>query len=240
VRPPSAPGSQTAFDLDELARARRLSDWMFDQFRAALADRAVEVGPGVGTFSARLLDAGVRELLLVEPDSSFAALLERRFGADARVTVVQEGLPESPTLAERPGTYGMALCQNVLEHVDDDAATLRSIAASLGPGGRLALLVPAHPRLFGSLDRAYDHRRRYTRERLTALMDGTGLELLDMYSFNLLGVAGWWVKSRLGATKLGSRSLVAYELLLPLWRPLERRLRPGVGLSLIVHARRPL
>ena len=232
--------TRTAFDLDELAGARRLTDWMFDQFRPALADSVVEVGPGVGTFSARLLEAGVEELLLLEPDPNFAQLLERRFGSDTRVTVVQEGLPESLTLAARPGEFGMALCQNVLEHVDDDAAALRSITASVHPGGHVALLVPAHPRLFGSLDRAYDHHRRYTRERLTALVDQAGLELIDLYSFNLLGVAGWWAKSRLGATQLGTRSLLAYELLLPLWRPLERRLRLRLGLSLIVHARRPL
>lgn len=233
-------GPHTSFDLDELAGARRLADWMFEQFRDALAETAVEVGPGIGTFSARLLEAGVRELLLVEPDPAFADALERRFGGDARVTVVREGLPDSPTLARHEGRFGMALCQNVLEHVDDDAGALRAIAGALRPGGRLALLVPAHPRLFGSLDRTYGHRRRYTRERVAAVVDEAGLELLDLYSFNLLGVAGWWVKSRLGATSLGSRSLLAYELVLPLWRPLERRLRPRVGLSLIAHARRPL
>jgi len=229
-----------SFDLDELAGARRLADWMFDQFRGALAESAVEVGPGIGTFSARLLKAGTRELLLIEPDPAFTGMLERRFGDDARVTLVREGLPESPTLARHEGRFGMALCQNVLEHVDDDAAALRAIAAALRPGGRLALLVPAHPRLFGSLDRTYGHRRRYTRDAVAAVVEGAGLELLDLYSFNLLGVAGWWVKSRLGATELGSRSLAAYEVLLPLWRPLERRLRPRVGLSLIAHARRPL
>jgi SAM-dependent methyltransferase len=230
----------TPFDLDELAGANRLADWMFEQFHAAVADPAVELGPGVGTFTTRLLDAGVRELLLVEPDPSFAEVLERRFGDDPRVSIVREGLPESPTLAARPGGFGMALCQNVLEHVDDDAAALRAIAAALRPGGRLALLVPAHPRLYGSLDRTYDHRRRYTRSELATRIDEAGLELVDLYSFNLLGVAGWWVKSRMRADGIGARSLATYERLLPLWRPLERRVRPPIGLSLIAHARRPL
>jgi SAM-dependent methyltransferase len=182
----------------------------------------------------------VHDLLLVEPEPSFAELLERRFAGDGRVTVVREGLPESSALARNPSTFGMALCQNVLEHIDDDAGALRAIAASLRPGGRLALLVPAHPRLFGSLDRAYGHHRRYTRKRLAALVEASGLELLELYSFNLLGVGGWWVRSRLGARSLGTRSLGAYELLLPVWRPLERRLRPPVGLSLIAHARKPV
>jgi SAM-dependent methyltransferase len=229
----------TPFDLDELAGADRLADWMFEQFHAAVADPAVELGPGVGTFTTRLLDAGVRELLLVEPDPSFAEVLERRFGDDPRVSIVREGLPESPTLAARPGGFGMALCQNVLEHVDDDAAALRAIAAALRPGGRLALLVPAHPRLYGSLDSTYGHYRRYTRERLREVVESSGLELLELYSFNLLGVAGWWAKRRSTSEQLGSRSLAMYEQLLKAWRPIEDRVDFPWGLSLIAIARRP-
>jgi SAM-dependent methyltransferase len=212
---------------------------MFEQVRPATGDECVEVGPGIGTFTERLLDVGVTRLLLIEPDSELAGVLGERFGRDPRVTVAPESVPGSPTLARRSGEWDFVLCQNVLEHVRDDAAALAEIARALRPGGRLALLVPAGPRLFGSLDRAYGHERRYTRDRLTTLIRAAGLVLADLYAFNLLGVAGWWVRSRAGATTLGRRSLRVYEALLPVWRPIERGLRPRWGLSLIAHARRP-
>ena len=227
------------YDLDELARARRLADWMFDQFRPFVADETAEVGAGLGTFSARLLEAGVRRLLLVEPDPDLAAVLARRLGADERVELVREALPDAPSLARDSGRYGFVLCQNVLEHVEEDARAVAAMAGALRPGGTLGVLVPAHPRLFGSLDRAFGHRRRYTRERLGRILAAAGLEVVELRSFNLLGVAGWWWKSRRGATSLGARSLRAYEAILPLWRPLERRLAPRAGLSLIAVARRP-
>jgi SAM-dependent methyltransferase len=152
------------------------------------------------------------------------------------VRIVQEELPAAPALAASPGAFDFVLCQNVLEHVHEDAAAVAALARSLRRGGRLALLVPAGPRLFGPLDRAYGHERRYTPNGLRALIEGSGLGLLDLRPFNLLGVPGWWVKSRTGATSLGKHSLAAYEALLPVWRPLERRLRPPWGLSLIAHA----
>ena len=62
------------------------------------------------------------------------------------------------------------------------------MARALRPGGQLALLVPAHPRLYGNLDRAYGHYRRYTRSRVEQLVAGAQLELVDLYSFNLLGI----------------------------------------------------
>jgi SAM-dependent methyltransferase len=227
-----------SYDLDELAEARRLADWMFEQFRPLVSNDTAEVGAGIGTFSARLLGAGVERLLLVEPDPALAAELERRFGSDQRVELVRDSVPGSPTLARDAGRFGFVLCQNVLEHVPDDGGAVRELAAALRPDGMLGLLVPAHPRLYGSLDREYGHERRYTRERLERLIADAGLELVELRSFNLLGVAGWWWKSRRGARGLGHRSLRAYEALLPLWKPVERLLRPRAGLSLIAVARR--
>lgn len=228
-----------SYDLDELAGAHRLADWMFEQFQPSVADDTAEVGAGIGTFTGRLLGAGVERLLLVEPDAELSAELERRFGSDPRVELARDSVPGSPTLARDAGRFGFVLCQNVLEHVPDDAGAVTELAAALRPGGVLGLLVPAHPRLYGSLDREYGHERRYTRERLERLVADAGLELTELRSFNLLGVAGWWWKSRRGARGLGHNSLRAYEAMLPLWKPVERLLRPRAGLSLIAQARRP-
>jgi SAM-dependent methyltransferase len=228
------------WDLERLRRARGLGDWMFEQVAPRLGPRVAEIGAGIGTFSERLLAAGVEELLLVEPEPACAAVLEGRLGGDPRVTVVEEELPEAPALCLAEGRFDLVLCQNVLEHLEDDAAATAAMARALRPGGWLVLLVPAHPRLLGALDRRYGHHRRYTRERLRRPVHGAGLELADLYSFNLLGVPGWWVAGKRRAPSLTPGSLAAYEALLRAWRPLERRVRPPWGLSLVAHARRPV
>ena len=212
---------------------------MFEQLPPGAGGSVLEVGAGIGTFSARLREAGADELLLVEPEPACVAELERRFAADPAVTVRAETLPGAPTLIERAGTFDFVLSQNVLEHIADDAAAMRAMARALRPGGRLMALVPAHPRLYGSLDRAYGHERRYTRDRLLTITTGAGLTVDRLFAFNALGVVGWWVRGRTGARRLDSLSLRAYEALLALWRPIERRITPPFGLSLIVHARRP-
>ncbi|HYX89048.1 MAG TPA: methyltransferase domain-containing protein [Gaiellaceae bacterium] len=227
------------WDLDRLARARHLADWMFDQFAWAARGAAVEVGAGVGTFSARLLAAGVESLLLVEANDACADALVGRFGVDPRVQVAREPLPDAPSLLEQPGSFDFALCQNVLEHVGEDERAVEVLAAALAPRGRLCVIVPAGPRLFGSLDRAYGHERRYTREALRTMLERAGLRVASLYPFNALGIPGWSSKNRLGATSLGGRSLAAYDALLPLWRPIEERLRPRWGLSLVAHAEHP-
>jgi SAM-dependent methyltransferase len=236
---PATPNLAVDRDLERLAAARNLGDWMFEQFAGDVRGTVVEVGAGIGTFSRRILDAGAERLLLVEPSGTCAPALHERFRDDPRVEIAQEELPGSPALAALAGQADLAVCQNVLEHIEDDFAAVRALAAALRPGGTLFLLMPAHPRLFGSLDRVYEHHRRYTPERLRALAADSGLACLDLYHFNLLGVPGWWLSNRRGEEELSSGALAAYEVLVRGWRRIERRRRPPAGLSLVLRAQRP-
>jgi len=231
--PAADAGEAEFFDLVELSKATRLCDWMFSQFEPLARGRVAEVGAGIGTFSARLLPEA-DELLLIEPAARGADELKRRFASEPRVTISQDTVPGCPPLAE--GGFDLVLSQNVLEHIADDAAAVREMGSAVAPGGSLCLLVPAHPRLYGSLDRAYGHHRRYTRRRLRALVEDAGLAVSALYSFNLLGVAGWLVKRYQREPRLDPRSLRAYEALVRFWRPLEERVRPPAGLSLVVKA----
>jgi SAM-dependent methyltransferase len=238
LRAMATPTDDEVWDLENLARARGLGDWMFEQFQDLAHGRVVEVGAGIGTFSERMLGNGVADALLIEPEPSCAARLQDRFGADPRVIVSRELIPGSPALHARAGAVDFLLCQNVLEHIADDAGAVAAMADALAPGGALGVLVPAHPRLYGALDRRFGHERRYTRARLGGLAAAAGLRVEALYSFNLLGVAGWLVNRRRKDPKLDPRSLKAYELLLPPFRALERRRRPPFGLSLVLRARK--
>ena len=50
------------------------------------------------------------------------------------------------------------------------------------------LLVPAHQRLYGAIDRAIDHHRRYEPDGLTAKLKEAGFQVEHTQFFNRLGV----------------------------------------------------
>ena len=185
-RPESLATVETAIleELESLASARRYCDWMFAQFSDRVHGAVAEIGAGIGTFSERILAAGVDSLLLVEPDPACAGVLEGRFADDPRVELVRELLPEAPSLAARAGQLDLLVCQNVLEHIGDDEATLRAMGRSLRPGGHLALVVPANQRLYGALDEAYGHWRRYEPDDLRAVVRAAGLEVVSLRPIN--------------------------------------------------------
>jgi SAM-dependent methyltransferase len=122
---------------------------------------------------------------------------------------------------------------NVVEHLADDLVALQNIRQALVRGGRAIVLVPAGPRLFGTLDTVLGHQRRYTREQLTSLAERAGFTVEAILPFNRVGVIGWWLNGRLlRRTSLGLWQIKLLNLLTPVFRRLDRWL-PLPPLSLI-------
>jgi SAM-dependent methyltransferase len=227
----------SAYQLEILRRMDRATNynrWLFDRAAPHLGRRVMDVGAGIGTFTA--LAAEGREVVAVEPDARFAARLRERFHGLPNVEVRQA---DAATVEGDERGFDSVVCFNVLEHIADDREALRSFRDVLVHGGRLLLLVPAHPSLFGAVDEVVEHERRYQRDTLRALLGACELVADDVRYVNPLGALGWFASSRILRRKLlPERSLLLYDRLVPLLRAFDRIPSP-FGLSVWAVARRP-
>ncbi len=71
----------------------------------------------------------------------------------------------------------IALC-DVLEHIENDAETLRRLYGSLVSGGLLVVTVPAYTWLWSAHDESHRHYRRYTRRQIMARFRDVGFEVV--------------------------------------------------------------
>ncbi len=223
-------------ELTALSHAHRYYKWILSYFRPHLGPTVIEVGPGIGTFSELLLrEPAVRRLWLVEPAGNLVSVLQDRFARDERVRILH-GYLEDIGLEE---TVHAVVCVNVLEHVEDDVSFLLAARRALLPGGRLLLFVPACPWLFGSLDRAFLHHRRYERRDLLARMQKGGFEPVVIRYMNILGVFTWMLASRFLQRRTIRRFDVAvYDTLVVPWLSrLERVIAFPIGQSLLAVGR---
>jgi SAM-dependent methyltransferase len=212
-----------AHDLQAMAGASAYNEWLLDRARPWLRGRVLDVGAGIGTHSLRLRHLA-DEVVALEPDAELAAILRTR--VDGAIEVV-EG---DATAVEGP--FDAIVCFNVLEHIADDAGALRRFRELLGPGGALLLLVPAHPSLYGALDRSFGHERRYGKRELHDKLAAASLEVEVLRLVNPVGAAGWLVQAKIRRReRMSYRGLGLYDRLVPALRPLDRVPLP-VGLSL--------
>ena len=80
---------------------------------------------------------------------------------------------------------------DVLEHIEDDNATLAAVAGRLSQGGVLLLTVPAFQCLFSRHDKLHHHFRRYGKTELQEKIKAAGfkIEYLNYWNFFLFPVA---------------------------------------------------
>jgi glycosyltransferase involved in cell wall biosynthesis len=228
-------GMRTLRRMSALAPYNR---WLHDRFDAHLGRRILEVGSGVGNQTRYFVDR--ERVVASDVEAHYVRELGTRFGSLSNVRIASFRFPLAPAdlealRAEAPDTI---VCLNVLEHIEDDAGTLRDFGRVLPPDGRLVLLVPALASLYGSLDVHLGHYRRYEKEPLEALVKASGFAIDEIRFLNRPGVLGWWLNSRFLKRKvLPKRQLRAFKGLLPLLRSEEKR-PPTFGMSLLVLARR--
>jgi len=122
---------------------------------------------------------------------------------------------------------------NELKHVSDGEKTLRNVWSALEPGGRAIIMAPQHPRLYGTMDKALEHRKRYTSEEFEQALTGAGFRIERMFDFNRFSVPGWWTNGKLLRRKRFSRvQLKIVDTLIPVLRRIDR-VFPWGGISLI-------
>jgi SAM-dependent methyltransferase len=214
-------GHATGLDqpLEALSDARNYSDWLFERARPHLGARVLDLGAGVGTFTALVAGLGL-DVVALEPHAPYADRLEREFAGDARVTVVHGTIEQ--LRAEERDSFDSIVCFNVLEHIADDGEALRAAREMLRPGGRLLLLVPAHRLLYSGMDREVGHERRYAKADLGRLLTDCGYEVETLRYVNPVGAAGWLVSFRFRRSRRWPvRSTRTFDFLVPVLRHLD-------------------
>jgi SAM-dependent methyltransferase len=217
-------------------QAPRYNAWLLDRTRRLLGTDVLEIGAGIGTFTLALTQiANVQRIVALEPDDRLGITLAERTKDVANVEVLREPVEHlTPELAG--GVVDSVVCFNVLEHIRDDRGALIRMAECLRPGGSLFLLSPAHPFLFGEIDRAVHHERRYRKAALARLLGDTGFAVETVRYVNPVGALGWLVSSRLLKVRdIPSSPLRLYERLVPVLKLLDRASLP-FGLSVWARA----
>jgi SAM-dependent methyltransferase len=217
------------FWLDRLGVAHRFNAWVFSRFRRHLGRNVLEVGCGSGNFTT-LIAADGRQVTGCDLHAPYVDIARARLAGYPQARV----LCADATQAAFGDGYDTVVLLDVLEHIADDVGFLTRLRATLRPGGRIILKVPAYRWLYCGMDRAIGHYRRYDRASLRATLRAGGFEVVEQRYFNMFAVLGWFLNGKLlKRTTPPAEQLAAFERLVPLFRVFEAVMRVPFGISLI-------
>jgi SAM-dependent methyltransferase len=145
--------------------------------------RIVDIGSGQGELAVLLArafpESQTRGLEYSAAGVERSRQAAARAGIGERLSFNQRDLLSSVDLKdEERGWATVAICSEVLEHVDTPDVLLENAMEYLAPECRVIVTVPGGPRT--AFDRHIGHRKHFTERSLRDLLDKSGFEVLEV------------------------------------------------------------
>ncbi len=228
--------------LSAISSSDRYNEWIYQQFKEDLCGRVLDVGSGIGDIGKYYIRSNVSKVFLTDHSEEMVVRLKERFGRlrDVFEVIRMDIVDDTWEKFFPKGSMDAITCSNVLEHIEDDLAVLIKIKSMLCKGGKLLLLVPALPQIYGTLDALVGHHRRYTRKGLVRTLEKAGFVVERQHYMNIFGVVTWFVAGRmLRCRKFSSVVCRALDRFVPVLRQFERYGSPPFGQSLVMICTKP-
>ena len=137
----------------------------------------LEVGCGPGGNLRMLAQFG--RVRAIEPDEASRAHAAEA-GFEVRGGLLPDRLPAFDT------QFDLLAAFDVIEHVDDDEASVSALSRLLRPGGRFIATVPANAWMWSRHDELHHHKRRYNLAAFREMFARAGLKVQRATYFNTL------------------------------------------------------
>lgn len=218
-----------------LSEAKNYNRWIFQLIQPSLGQRILDIGCAIGNITEYFLD---RQCVVgLDCDRKAIEQVRTRFADYPNFSAYYADFPKSDLSFLRTSAFDTITCLNVLEHIADDDSALVTMRTLLVDGGRLILLVPALRWLYGSMDAADGHFRRYSTGELREKLAFAGFTVRKLQYMNFLGIFGWFMNGRIRKVSVIPKNQLAFfDRIVPFTQRVERSVRVPLGQSLIALA----
>jgi 2-polyprenyl-3-methyl-5-hydroxy-6-metoxy-1,4-benzoquinol methylase len=222
---------------NRLAKVNKYNEWIYNSVKAFVGKRILDVGCASGNITQFFLD---KELVIgLDSSPEFIEIINEKFQTYPNFKAVFFDITNSNVISLRTEKIDTITCFNVLEHIENDLLALSNMRQLLIDKGRLILLVPAFEFLYGTMDEADNHYRRYSKREISEKLRDSGFAVEKQFYMNAVGIIGWYINGKiLRKTLVSNTHYSLYNKMVPVFSKVERIIPMPLGLSIIIIARR--
>lgn len=220
--------------LESMNQAEWYNQWTLNKFKEYLNGKILEIGCGIGNFTQILTNYG--QVWGIDISKDYVEQTKNLVGNKASVGIGDIEMGEYFFKGEK---FNSIVCLNVLEHIENDVEAVKNMYKLLDDKGNLILLIPANPFLYGEIDRAIHHYRRYTKKEIMSKLKKEGFSTVNFRSLNIIGAIGWFISGRIFKNKIVAQSKIKlFNLLAPIFLKIEDVINPPFGTSFLIIVRK--
>ena len=218
--------------LEQASQLNNYTSWTISLFSKYFGKNILEIGSGLGGVSQYLPK---KNITLSDIRPEYIKSLKVKFGYKTININI-----EKDSFEKQKYNFDTIITSNVFEHIKDDERALRNCFNLLNKNGKLLLFVPARPEIYGNIDIAMRHFRRYTKVELKEKTIKAGFKIIKIKYVNIPGYFSWWLRGKLSSElKVDSFMAAIFDkIFVPLLK-LEKYLSIPFGQSLMLVARKP-
>ncbi|MBS3970719.1 MAG: class I SAM-dependent methyltransferase [Clostridia bacterium] len=214
--------------------------WIYDNIKPFLGKRILDIGSGTGTFIKYFID---NSNLVIGTDifEKQIKIMKALFSNKPNVIIEYYSIEETQTINNyQDKDIDTITCINVLEHIKNDRLALENMKSIVKGRGRIIILVPAFDWLFGTMDEAAGHYRRYNKNQLKELAKDLDLSVVNNTYMNILGIIPWYIKGKVikidstFSENFTDNSLTLYNYAALFLRKIENFFPVPIGISEII------
>ncbi|MCH8853913.1 MAG: class I SAM-dependent methyltransferase [Planctomycetes bacterium] len=223
-----------------LGAAPRYNQWICDLISPYIQGHLLDIGSAIGNITQFFLDR--ESITSVDIEAEYVSYLNNTFGKQAPLEAHLCDAADPAILELFAGKrFDSAMCLNVIEHIPDHQAVLNHVFALLKPGGHFAVVAPAGPWLYGTMDAADHHCRRYRLTDMVAIFEQAGFDVVRSKYFNFIGALGWFYYGRVLKREFipGGSTLGFADRLIRIGRAIERFIPTPLGQSVLCVGQKP-
>lgn len=214
--------------------------WIFNLVKNYYGKRIADIGCGRG-FMLNIISQNIdyEYLLGIDGDPNNIENNILKSGHNSNCFLFHKNIESYSCEVLKQYKIDTILFLDVLEHIKNDINMLKNFYNILPDEGSLIIKVPALKCLYGPIDIASEHYRRYSKKELTEKAKQAGFNVLTLKYMNIFGMFLYIAKNKIFrqstnfSRTLKNTSLKEIDKLIPFLEKLDKLNFLPIGLSLI-------